>query len=135
MSNCKTCLKKDVCRYNDGVNSYCKSDFGCPHHKDRSKFIEFPCEVKDLIDKVIGHNEIVAIWERRKGEEGRYHFFLWQGMAWEIPDEYLNRTFLKIFGTVPDSILKADTVNIAVTPIVKSAKEAEKASKEREKNG
>lgn len=86
--------------------------------------IELPCKVKDLIDKVIGHNEIVAIWERRKGKEGRYSVLLWRGMAWEIPDEYLARTFLKIFGTVPYSITEADTVNIAVTPILYSVEEA-----------
>ena len=80
--------------------------------------MDLPCKVKDLIDAIISHNEIVGIWERRKNKEGRYHALLWKGMAWDIPEEYLDRTFLKIFGTVPESITDADTVNIAVTPIL-----------------
>ena len=103
--------------------------------ESEGRLIHLPCAVKDLIDKVIGHNEIVAIWERRKNKEGRYHALLWKGMAWDIPEEYLDRTFLKIFGTVPESITEADTVNIAVTPILISADEAEQAIKEREDNG
>ena len=42
MSNCKTCLKKNVCKYNDGVNLYCNSDFSCPHYIDCAKFVELP---------------------------------------------------------------------------------------------
>lgn len=91
-----------------------------------------PCKVKDLIDTIIGHNEVVGIWERRKGEEGRYHVLLWRGMAWDISEEYLNRTFLKIFGIMPESMSTADTVNIAITPILKPREEAEQALKERE---
>lgn len=98
----------------------------------KGELIRLPCKVKNLIDRVIGHNEIVAIWERRKNKEGRYHILLWRGMAWNIPEEYLNRTFLKIFGTVPESISNADSVNIAVTSILK---DTEKALEERENNG
>lgn len=133
MASCKDCLCEIVCKYNDGVNEYCKGN--CPHFKDRNRFIELPCAVKDLIDTIISHNEIVGIWERRKNKEGRYHALLWKGMAWDIPEEYLDRTFLKIFGIVPESITEADTVNIAVTPILKPVEEAEKSLKECENNG
>ena len=53
-------------------------------------------------------------------------------MAWDIPKEYLDRTFLKIFGTVPESITDADTVNIVITPLLisDSEEEAEQALKE-----
>ena len=117
MASCKDCVCFDVCSIADVMGE----DYCCPDCKDRNRFVELPCAVKDLIDKVIGHNEIVAIWERRKNKEGRYHALLWKGMAWDIPEEYLDRTFLKIFGTVPESITEADTVNISVTPILKSA--------------
>lgn len=102
----------------------------CDYFKNRNRFVELPRVVKDLIDRVISHNEIVAIWERRKNKEGRYDVLLWRGMAWDIPKEYLDRTFLKIFGTVPESITEVDTVNIAVTPVLISAEEAEQALKE-----
>lgn len=41
MASCKDCICEKVCRYNDGVNEYCKGN--CPYFKDRSKFIELPC--------------------------------------------------------------------------------------------
>lgn len=132
MASCKVCINYDVCS-TKSIN--CDRGNNCAMYKDRNRFVELPCKVKDLIDTIISHNEIVGIWERRKNKEGRYHALLWKGMAWDIPEEYLDRTFLKIFGTVPESITEADTVNIAVTPILISVEEAERVLKEREKNG
>lgn len=126
---CKECIHNDIC---DLQKFIIENRDSCEHFKDRNRFVELPCKVKDLIDKVISHNEIVAIWERRKNKEGRYSVLLWRGMAWDIPKEYLDRTFLKIFGTVPESITEADTVNIAVTPILISEEEAEQSLKESE---
>ena len=130
MASCKDCLSVDVCKTAIEFGFYKAErmfDYDCKHFKDRNRFVELPCKVKDLIDTIIGHNEIVAIWERRKNKEGRYHALLWKGMALDIPEEYLERTFLKIFGTVPEIITEADTINIAVTPILISAEEAERA--------
>ena len=129
---CKNCIKEDVCKvaedfYKEPVYGMYIED--CDYFKDRNRFVDLPCKVKDLIDAIISHNEIVGIWERRKNKEGRYHALLWKGMAWDIPEEYLDRTFLKIFGTVPESITDADTVNIAVTPILISEEEDEQALK------
>ena len=124
MASCKDCMHEEVCNiFLDCLNEYDAEK--CVYFKDRNRFVELPCKVKDLIDTIISHNEIVAIWERRKSKEGRYSVLLWRGMAWDIPEEYLDRTFLKIFGTVPESIAEADTVNISVTPVLKSAEEAE----------
>ena len=135
---CKNCIKEDVCKIAEDF--YKKPVYGmyiedCDYFKDRNRFVDVPCKVKDLIDAIISHNEIVGIWERRKSKEGRYSVLLWRGMAWDIPEEYLDRTFLKIFGTIPEKISLSDTVNIAVTPILKSVEEAERALKERENNG
>lgn len=47
MASCKDCLCEIVCKYNDGVNEYCKGN--CPHFKDRSKFVELPCEIGDTV--------------------------------------------------------------------------------------
>ena len=130
---CKNCIKEDVCKiaedfYKNPVYGMYIED--CGYFKEHNRFVELPCKVKDLKDTIISHNEVVGIWERRKNKEGRYHALLWKGMAWDIPEEYLDRTFLKIFGTVPESIAEADTVNISVTPILKSVEEAEQALKE-----
>ena len=132
MATCKDCLHDEACDIYAG-DLHKEGAEKCICFKDRNRFVELPCAVKDLIDKVIGHNEIVAIWERRKNKEGGYHALLWKGMAWDIPEEYLDRTFLKIFGTVPESITEADNVNILVTPILKSVEEAEQVLKESEK--
>ena len=69
--------------------------------------------VKDIVDNIISHNEIVAIW-CVDIDENLYHRCLWRGMAWQIPEEYGNMTFSKIFGCIPESIMQADTINIEV---------------------
>lgn len=43
MSKCIDCLSEKVCRYNDGINLYCKNDYVCPHFTDRSEWIHLPC--------------------------------------------------------------------------------------------
>lgn len=120
MSNCKICFKKDVCRYNDGVNSYCKSDFGCPHYKDRSKFVDLPC-------KVGGTVYVIDIVE------------------YEI-DEAGNNEYLIAPCTVSCIILLDDKIQIKCREtnnyiwtfkkdVFITQQEAETALKEREKNG
>lgn len=47
MASCKNCLCEIVCKYNDGVNEYCKGN--CPHFKDRTRFVELPCKVGDTV--------------------------------------------------------------------------------------
>lgn len=47
MSSCKDCLHVEVCKYNDGVNTWSTGD--CPRFKDKSKFIELPCKVGDTV--------------------------------------------------------------------------------------
>ena len=36
MAKCDNCLKVDVCKYNDGINLYCKEDYICPHFKNKT---------------------------------------------------------------------------------------------------
>ena len=133
MASCKNCMHEEVCNiFLDCLNEYDAEK--CVYFKDRNRFVKLPCKVKDLIDTIISHNEIVGIWERRKSKEGRYSVLLWRGMAWDIPEEYLDRTFLNIFGIVPESITEADTVNISVTPILKSTEKDEQVIKESAKN-
>ena len=71
-------------------------------------------KVRDIIGPIISHNEIVSIWEVVYEEANSYHQQLWHGMAHQIPKEYLIRPFSRIFGTIPESISKADTINIEV---------------------
>ena len=54
MSTCKDCLHVEVCKYNDGVNTWCKGD--CPHFKDKSRFIELPCKVGDTVYYFVNDN-------------------------------------------------------------------------------
>ena len=71
-------------------------------------------KVRDIIGPIISHNEIVSIWEVVNSEDGCYHQQLWHGMAHQIPTEYLVKPFSRIFGTIPETISKADTINIEV---------------------
>jgi len=48
-------------------------------------------------------------------------------MAHSLPAEYSERVFVRVFGTVPESIMDADTVNILVTPHITPCAEAEAA--------
>ena len=73
-----------------------------------------PCEVGNLIDKIFSHNEIVALWYEEPTEDVRYDKQIWRGMAWDIPKVYRECKFIKIFGTVPESIVEADTINIRI---------------------
>lgn len=58
MSTCKGCLHIDVCekrnRYHADVDEFTgrvftDMDKSCEHFKDRSKFIELPCKVGDMV--------------------------------------------------------------------------------------
>ena len=70
-------------------------------------------KLHETVDKFFSHNEIVALWKEEK-DEISYHKLLWRGMAWDIPKEYKTCKFVKIFGTIPESITEADTINIEV---------------------
>ena len=40
MANCKACISERVCKYNDGVNEWCKGK--CPHFKHYIYYLEIP---------------------------------------------------------------------------------------------
>ena len=80
-----------------------------------------PLTVGDMVDKWFSHNETVAIWHDKKGEN--CHCLLWKGMGWDIPNEFKKLCFIKFFGTIPESIMDADTINIEVAPYIKPAYE------------
>lgn len=40
MAECKKCLSEKVCRYNDGINLYCKEDYECPHFTPTADVVE-----------------------------------------------------------------------------------------------
>ena len=59
MSKCVDCLSQNVCE--EINNLKCRKDFiwysaeyGCPHFKDKSLFVELPCKVGD---------EVYCIWQ------------------------------------------------------------------------
>lgn len=70
MANCNDCLCVDVCKMHSDIVSadyYPKilrkkfeEESNCPHFKDRTRFVELPCKVGDII---------YEICERKKGGE------------------------------------------------------------------
>lgn len=85
-----------------------------------------PCKVGDLPDRIFSHNAIISIWV--DVPEEHYAQRLWRGMAWDIPEEYKEMPFKEIFGSIPESLCEADTINVLVEL---TKEEAEKALKER----
>lgn len=85
---------------------------------NKRKIITFPCHVKDLVDVIFSHNEIVALWSNEDpwGEDtDKNHYYKqWKGMGWEIPERFTNREVIRIFGCIPESISDADTINILI---------------------
>lgn len=39
------CLYETLCKYNDGINEWCKSN--CPLFKNKADFVKIPCMCKD----------------------------------------------------------------------------------------
>lgn len=68
-------------------------------------------QVEDIINNIIDDNEEISLWV--KSNQITYKK-IWNGMAYEIPEEYKKKTFLKIFGTFPQTIIEADVINILV---------------------
>ena len=69
--------------------------------------------VEDLIGTLVDSNEIIALWEQDTDDNGVYVFnMIWKGMGHELPYRYLNRTVERIFGTIPENLMDADTINI-----------------------
>lgn len=79
-------------------------------------------KIREAIDYIFSHNEIVALWEINPAD-AHYSNRIWKGMAWEIPDNFLDCENWKIFGTIPNSIVEADVLNIRIgNDIVKKSK-------------
>ena len=79
----------------------------------KDTWFRLPITVNEAVDKLFSHNETISLWKEIK-EETSYHELLWTGMAWDIPDELKSCKFVKIFGTIPESIIQADIINIEV---------------------
>lgn len=81
--------------------------------EEQGLLLRFPITVNDAVDKLFSHNELISLWTEEK-EEISYHKRIWYGMAWDIPNELKKCKFVKIFGTIPQSIVHADLINIEV---------------------
>lgn len=68
-------------------------------------------KLKEAVDLIFSHNEIIALWEIDKSDKS-YSNRVWKGMAWDIPNKYLDCNNWRIFGTIPESIVDADILNI-----------------------
>lgn len=61
MASCKECIREIVCKYNDGVNEYCKGN--CPHFKDHTRFVELPCKFGDIVyEMVLNRDKSFSHW-------------------------------------------------------------------------
>ena len=90
--------------------------------EEQGLLLKLPCKVGDVVDKLFSHNEIISLWVEVK-EEIIFKRLIWNGMAWNIPENLKQCNFEKIFGTIPQQITQADVINIVIT----SSKEVEEA--------
>ncbi len=80
----------------------------------RHKVMFAPIEIGTLLEQLIDRNERIAIWYKTDEKSG-YNYTLWKGMAWDFPEEMKHLRVDKIFGSVPQSIVDADIINIRVS--------------------
>lgn len=96
-------------------HDYISASYKLAHYEDlaeQGRLIELPCKLKNVIDVIFSHNEIVTLMcdgVDKNGTRCCIHF--WYGMAWNIPKEYLELQFVKIHGVVSD---KPDTLYVEV---------------------
>ena len=131
------CFKENTC---DGIGtsekcndcdfntSVCEKLANYEDLEEQGRLIKLPISVENVIDKLFSHNEIVALWCKVE-KDVTYHKLVWRGMAWDIPKKFKSCGFVKFFGTIPQNISQADTINIEVL----LTEEAEKALAEMEK--
>lgn len=81
--------------------------------EEQGLLLRLPCKIVDVVDVLFSHNEILALWVATK-EEPKGYLLVWSGMAWNIPENLKSYAFVKIFGCIPDNIMKADNINIEV---------------------
>lgn len=82
--------------------------------EEQGLLLRLPCKVKNLIDKVILHNEVVALWFEVVAGDKAYDELIWKGMAWGIPEAYKQCEVVKIFGIIQESIYETDIINIRI---------------------
>ena len=68
-------------------------------------------KIRNAIGKLFGSNEIIALWVKTNKW---YRALLWRGSAWKLPSEYKKLKIQRFFGTIPETICKADTINILI---------------------
>ena len=109
----------DMCDFDQNV---CEKLAEYEDLEEQGILIKLPISVENVIDKLFSHNEIVALWCKVE-KDVTYHKLVWRGMAWDIPKKFKSCGFVKFFGTIPQNISQADTINIEVL----LTEEAEKA--------
>lgn len=71
--------------------------------------------VEGLIGTLVDSNEIVALWEQVTDDNSVYvKQMIWKGMGHQLPYRHLSRPVKRIFGTIPENIIDADTINILI---------------------
>ena len=79
--------------------------------------VSWPCTVEVAMGTFFSHNEIIGLWIQMSDEEGQflYHYRIYHGEAWRLPKHYQSTLLCnKFFGTIPEKITDADTINIEI---------------------
>lgn len=52
------CLHKQICRYNDGVNEWCKATYKCPHFNDDDVSFWLYADIDEVMDYIKAKNNV-----------------------------------------------------------------------------
>lgn len=68
-------------------------------------------KIKRAAGRLFSHNETIALWVSTNHQS---KVLFWSGSAWKLPKEYEKLRIERVFGTIPQSILTADTINLLI---------------------
>lgn len=122
MASCKDCLSVDVCKNRDVFGDMPT----CEHFKDRTRFMELPCKVGDVVYSYC--EELYRILP----------YFIEQIIISYDSDSLNNEyvTFIGISSNASELLAEIDfTVDEIGKTVFLTREEAERALKERENNG
>lgn len=68
-------------------------------------------KLKNAVGKLFSHNETIALWYET---DQHFKVLLWRGSAWKLSKEHEKLCIARFFGTIPQSICEADTINILI---------------------
>lgn len=70
-------------------------------------------DTKEICDSNLIVNQRISLWIPGEDNDGTYCLDrVWQGMSWDVPQEFRDIYVKHIYGAIPETIDDADIINI-----------------------